>query len=681
MKHCESKTSITALSGVGTKRAAALGKLGIFTLEDLLSHFPRTYEDRTVTKKILELCDEETVCIRAVVSSSVQTNIVRKNLKIHTVKVTDGTGFLELVWFNNPYIERRLKKGETYIFYGKVRFSPKKQMLTPLIDSPEHPKQTGMIYPVYPLTEGLTDSFVSDCVKQALEMLSGKITDPLPKELRKKYQLAELSFALQNIHFPKGKTEYQMARRRLAFQELFLFQLALFTLKKRRQKDCSPKMDAPYDVFTENLPFTLTDAQERVISEIAGDLKSGKTMNRLVCGDVGSGKTAVAAAAMYIAAKSGYQAAFMAPTEILAQQHYQSLTRLFAESGIKTELLLGSMSQSARKKAGERLLSGESHIAIGTHALISDSVRFQNLGLAITDEQHRFGVNQRRKLSEKGEHPHVLVMTATPIPRTLALLIYGDLDVSIIDTLPPGRQKIDTFALGESYRDRVYGFLQKELACGHQAYIVCPLVEESDALELHAATEYAKTLQKTVLKDFTVGLLHGKMKAAEKDEVMRRFKEGEVNVLVSTTVIEVGVDVPNATMMLIENAERFGLSQLHQLRGRVGRGKEKSYCILLTKSRQESAHARLSVMKNEESGFKIAEEDLKQRGPGEFFGTRQHGLPAFHFTEIYTNMDWLRETAAAAGDFLSQTIPATKEEIDELRQKMNDLFDNRVTFD
>ena len=458
-----------------------------------------------------------------------------------------------------------------------------------------------------------------------------------------------------------------------------MFQTALFSLKKR-QNDCkAPQMQAEIEPFLTSLPFEPTGAQRRVMGEIAKDIASSNVMNRLVCGDVGSGKTVVAAAAVYAAARSGFQAAFMAPTEILAVQHYNNLKKLFAPHNITVELLVGSLSAKQKREILGRLKDGTTHIAVGTHALLSEDVGFKKLGLVVTDEQHRFGVEQRKLLTEKGENPHVLVMSATPIPRTLALIIYGDLDISMIDELPPGRQKIDTFAVDESYRKRIYDFLKKEMAQGRQAYIVCPLVEDSEVTELESVTAYIEKLTKNGFAPASVGMVHGKMKGAEKDAVMTRFKKGELSVLVATTVIEVGVDVPNATIMLIENAERFGLSQLHQLRGRVGRGSHKSYCILLAQSSGETAMARLSVMKRESDGFKIAEEDLKQRGPGEFFGTRQHGLPAFRIANLFSDMELLAQTTTAARDFLAGKVLCSTDEKQQISKKIDALFNNRVT--
>ncbi len=672
------QTSITQLPGIGPKRADAFGRLGIFTLKDLLSHYPRGYEDRTLYKKIMELSHDETVCIKAVVTSSLQTKLIRKNMRISTLRVSDGTGFLEMVWFNNRFLESRFKKGDTYVFYGKVRLLPKKQMLTPLFEALDEQKQTGRIVPLYPLTEGLSESLMASCIRGALS-LCGQLHDPLPASLRNNYKLCEINYALNNIHFPANQTECEIARRRLAFEELFIFQAALFSMKMRQNNGKAPIFSASAEPFIASLPFTPTGAQMRVIKEIAKDLSFGKAMNRLVCGDVGSGKTAVAATAIYMAVQSGYQVAFMAPTEILATQHYENLKKMFASHNVSIELLSGSLSKAGRRESLRRLADGSAQIAVGTHALLGKDVQFHNLALAITDEQHRFGVNQRQLLTEKGENPHVLVMSATPIPRTLAMIIYGDLDVSIIDELPPGRQKIDTFVVDESFRKRIYAFIEKEISAGKQAYVVCPLVEESEALELQSVTEYKKIIQQN-FPHATINVLHGKMRPSEKDAVMNAFKNGETDVLVATSVIEVGVDVPNATIMLIENAERYGLSQLHQLRGRVGRGTDKSYCILMTQSNQKAALTRLNVMKTQSDGFKIAEADLKQRGPGEFFGTRQHGLPVFKFADLYTDMNLLKITTHAARAYVTGEIPCSAKEKELLTEKIEALFNNHVTF-
>ncbi|MBE7048605.1 MAG: ATP-dependent DNA helicase RecG [Ruminococcaceae bacterium] len=670
--------SITQLTGVGPKRADAFGRLGIFTIQDLLAHYPRGYDNRQIYKKIIELSHNESVCIHATVVGELQTKIIRKNMKIHTLRVSDGTGFLELVWFNNPFLDARFKKGDSYIFYGKVRLTPKKQMLTPIFEQPGKQKNTGKIVPLYPLTSGLNETLVSNCVAKALS-LCGTLQETLPEALRKAYMLCDYHFAVTNMHFPCNKASYEKARRRLAFEELFLFQSALFSIKKRQHSFRASILSVSPEPFLATLPFTFTHAQTQVLHEIMKDMASGITMNRLVCGDVGSGKTAVAAASMYTAVESGYQAAFMAPTEILAMQHYQNLKKMFAPHHINVEFLTGSMPVTARRKALANIQSGAAQIIVGTHALLSTQVQFCRLGLAITDEQHRFGVSQRQTLSAKGENPHVLVMSATPIPRTLALVMYGDLDVSIIDELPPGRQKIDTFVVGEQYRNRIYSFIQKEITAGHQAYVVCPLVEDSEDKMLHSVTEYAKKLQTTVFPNESIGILHGKMNSGEKDAVMYNFQKGIHTVLVATSVIEVGVDVPNATIMLIENAERYGLSQLHQLRGRVGRGSSKSYCILLSQSNGKDASTRLQVMKEEQNGFKIAEADLKQRGPGDFFGIRQHGLPPFRLASLYTDMMLLQQTTEAAQNYVENKLSISAKEKTLLSKQIEDLFNNHVT--
>lgn len=670
---------ITKLTGVGPKRADAFAKLGIITLGDLLNHYPRGYEDRTVIKKIIELTHDETVCIKATVAAPLQANRIRKNLHIYTLRVADGTGFIELVWFNNRFLENRFRVGDTYVFYGKVHLHPKKQMLTPLFEKPDHQKQTGCIMPLYPLTDGLSNAIVADCVAQILAR-NPEAEDILPQALRQEFALCQRSEAIRNIHFPENHTMREAARRCLAFEELFLFQSALFSVKAAQKKAEAPRLAADPTPFLNHLPFAPTGAQNRVIREIAADLAANAPMNRLVCGDVGSGKTIVAAAALFIAVQSGFQAAFMAPTEILAQQHYKTLSATLAPYGIKVCLLTGSVSSKARREAAESLADGSADIAVGTHALLNEALQFKRLALTVTDEQHRFGVNQRRRLTEKGTAPHTLVMSATPIPRTLAFILYGDLDVSLIDELPPGRQKIDTFAVGEAYRKRIYAFLQKQMNEGRQIYIVCPLVEESEAMSLHAAAQYAETLRTKVFPHASVGLLHGKMKPAEKEAVMTAFKDGELSILVATTVIEVGIDVPNATVMLIENAERFGLSQLHQLRGRVGRGKHKSYCILMSGTGSATAIERLLVMKHESDGFKIAEADLKQRGPGEFFGTRQHGLPIFKIASLYSDMELVQQTTMAARRFIDGKMPCTPAETKRLKEKIAALFNNHVTF-
>lgn len=675
-------SDIRFLKGVGEKRAAAFYSLGVRTVNDLLSHYPRAYEDRTAVKKIIECENNETVCIKATVSSALHKNIVRKNMTVYTLRVSDGTGFMDMVWFNMRFLEGKFKTGDTFIFYGKVQTSPKKQMQSPIYEKPECQSQTGRIIPVYPLANGLTQNLVRTSVEHALSQTAGRLSETLPEFLRLTYNLCELNFAIQNIHFPANQEAYEAARKRFVFEELFYLQTALFSLKDRRSNEQTIPFEDTACVasFLSALPFALTGAQNRVVSEICADLGRGKPMNRLVQGDVGSGKTVVAAAAMYVAAQNGFQSAMMAPTEILAGQHYENLRGLFQPFGVEVELLTGSMGTKAKRETLERLASGASSIVVGTHALISEDVSFQKLGLVITDEQHRFGVNQRRLLSDKGSNPHTLVMTATPIPRTLALIVYGDLDISAIDELPPGRKKVDTFVVGESMRTRIQAFIRKEINAGHQAYIVCPLVEDSPQMDLKSVTEYASHLQKNIFPDLPVAFLHGKMKPSEKEDIMARFAAGVIPILVATSVIEVGVNVPNASVMVIENAERFGLSQLHQLRGRVGRGSDKAYCILFCQSRQEATLERMNIMRQTNDGFKIAEKDLELRGPGEFFGTRQHGLPPLKIANLYCDMDILKQTTEAARNLLASDPEFLHPENSGIKQKIAALLRSNITF-
>ncbi len=675
-------SDIRFVKGVGEKRASAFYSLGIHTAGDLLAHYPRTYEDRTVYKKIIECEHDETVCIRATVSSALRKNVIRKNMTIYTAKLSDGTGVIEAVWFNMRFLDNQIKVGSEFVFYGKIQTSPKKRIQTPVFEKIGTQKQTGRIVPVYPLSSGLTQKIISASVSDVLNRANGTIKDPIPEAIRKKYNLCDIEKAYRQIHFPTSAKELEYARHRFIFEELFFMQAALFMLKGRRDKlsaipikECSQMPD-----FIKSLPFPLTSAQNRVLSEIITDIKKDTPMNRLVQGDVGSGKTIIAACTMFAAAKNGMQSALMAPTEILATQHYESLNKLFSPLGISVELLTGSMAAKAKKEALTRIKNGESIVIVGTHALFSEQVEFNNLNLVITDEQHRFGVNQRKLFSDKGTNPHTLVMTATPIPRTLALVVYGDLEVSAIDELPPGRQKIDTYPVGEDMRARIYAFIRKEVAAGHQAYIVCPLVEESEQLDLKSVTEYAKTLSDEIFPDLSVAFLHGKMKASQKDAVMTHFAAGDIDVLVATSVIEVGVNVPNATIMVIENAERFGLSQLHQLRGRVGRGSAKAYCILFNQSKQTYALERMEVMKRTNDGFIIAEKDLELRGPGEFFGTRQHGLPPLTIANLYSDLDILTETTKAVRTLLEEDPTLTLPQNQPILTKIREIFKQNITF-
>ena len=656
-------TDIRYIKGVGEARAKSLAKLGITDLRSLLSYFPRAYDDRRAYKKIADLIPGENACVCAVIAGEPKLSRIRKGLDLIKLRAVDETGALELTYFNQSYLKNTFHTGDAYVFFGRAEGTPSRpQMTNPLFEREGAHQITGRIMPIYPLTAGISQSMLYKAVEQGLAACVDELPDILPENVRLVYQLCHTRFAYENIHFPTDDEALSAARRRLAFEELFLLALGLKLLRERRTfvagKQCKKVDLSP---FFSSLPFSLTGAQRRAIGDIARDLTGKRPMNRLVQGDVGSGKTMVAAAAIYMAAKNGLQCALMAPTEILAEQHYRSLAPLLEPLGIPCALLTASTKARERRALNERLRSGELSLVIGTHALLSPDVQYQNLGLVVTDEQHRFGVDQRAALSAKGDDPHLLVMSATPIPRTLALMIYGDLDVSILNELPPGRQKIDTFAVPSSYHERIYAFLRKLVAEGRQAYIVCPMVAENDELpdERKAVTAYAETLQKEVFPDLRIAPIHGKMKPKEKDAVMRAFAAHEIDVLVSTTVIEVGVDVPNAALMLIENAECFGLSQLHQLRGRVGRGRHKSYCVLVSDNKGEENKQRLKVMSSTSDGFAIAEEDLKLRGPGDFFGSRQHGLPSLRVADLSCDLSLLHETQSAAEQLLAAD-PALK---------------------
>ncbi len=656
-------TDIRYIKGVGEARAKSLAKLGITDLRSPLSYFPRAYDDRRAYKKIADLIPGENACVCAVIAGEPKLSRIRKGLDLVKLRAVDETGALELTYFNQSYLKNTFRTGDAYVFFGRAEGTPSRpQMTNPLFEREGAHQITGRIMPIYPLTAGVSQSMLYKAVEQGLAACVDELPDILPEDVRLVYQLCHTRFAYENIHFPTDDEALSAARRRLAFEELFLLALGLKLLRERRTfvagKQCKKVDLSP---FFAALPFSLTGAQRRAIGDIARDLTGKRPMNRLVQGDVGSGKTMVAAAAIYMAAKNGLQCALMAPTEILAEQHYRSLAPLLEPLGIPCALLTASTKAKERRALNERLRSGELSLVIGTHALLSPDVQYQNLGLVVTDEQHRFGVDQRAALSAKGDDPHLLVMSATPIPRTLALMIYGDLDVSILNELPPGRQKIDTFAVPSSYHARIYAFLRKLVAEGRQAYIVCPMVAENDELpdERKAVTAYAETLQKEVFPDLRIAPIHGKMKPKEKDAVMRAFAAHEIDVLVSTTVIEVGVDVPNAALMLIENAECFGLSQLHQLRGRVGRGQHKSYCVLVSDNKGEENKQRLKVMSSTSDGFAIAEEDLKLRGPGDFFGSRQHGLPSLRVADLSCDLSLLHETQSAAEQLLAAD-PALK---------------------
>lgn len=667
---------VTMLKGVGEVRSKQLAQLNIFTLRDLICHFPRGYEDRTKLVPIEKLEPDVPACFRAMVMNTPRTSHIRKGLDLTKVQLADTTGRLNVTFFNNRFAAQQLEYGREYIFYGAVSgdfigYS----MTNPVFEAPEsQPVTTRRILPIYPLTAGLTNVALLRLVQQALA-----VCDPpeeiLPDEVREKYGILPAERAYFAIHEPNSMAEAELAKKRMIFEEFFVFSAGLSLMRAaRKEKKTEPYTDFDMAPFYNRLPFSLTGAQNRAVGEILEDFRRGIPMNRLVQGDVGSGKTMVAAAAAYCAARNGAQTALMAPTEILAEQHFASLSALFAPLGVSAALLTGSMTGKQKKDVRERIAAGEVQVVIGTHALLSESTRFDNLGLVITDEQHRFGVGQRSRLSAKGEDSHLLVMSATPIPRTLALILYGDLDVSVLDELPPGREPVDTFLVGESYRPRINAFIRKQVSEGHQCFVVCPAVEENEELGIKAASVWADTLQQTVFPDLRIALLHGQMKGAEKEAAMASFARGEADVMVATTVIEVGVDVPNATLMVIEDADRFGLSQLHQLRGRVGRGKAKSYCILTTHNRNPETLQRLKALCKTADGFKIAEEDLRLRGPGDFFGSRQSGLPAFRVADLGCDLAAMKDAQQASADWIDAYGTSDTPEANALRQRIGDLF-------
>ncbi len=673
----EFNASIKYLKGVGEKRAAMLGKLGIRTLWDLLTFYPRVYEDWSNIVSIKDAALNENVCIKAIAGMRCREHRIRKGMTLYKTEVTDGESLIDITFFNNKYAAEKIEQGKEYLFFGKITGKGYYRSMT----SPEFVEFSGegRMRPIYPQTAGMNSRAIEKLVKTAFEVCAD-FKDPLPEDIRNTYCLMSLEQALRNIHFPESKDLLSEARRRLIFEELFLLELGLMRLKtKSRQADAIPMPIDYTQEFFGVLPFELTGAQKRAISQAAEDMALEVPMNRLLQGDVGSGKTAVSAALIYNCTKNGFQSALMAPTEVLAVQHYKTLAKMFENTDISIALLTGSTPAAEKKKIKAALKSGEIDLAVGTHALIQKDVEFQSLALAVTDEQHRFGVNQRGSLSSKGKNPHTLVMSATPIPRTLALIIYGDLDLSILDEMPKGRQKIETFLVNSEIRERAYGYVKKHLCQGMQGYIVCALVAESEESELTAATELYKELADGFFKGFRVGLLHGKMKAVEKKAVMESFASGETQLLVSTTVIEVGIDVPNAVIMVIENAERFGLSQLHQLRGRIGRGTEKSTCIMISDAQNAETERRLKILASTADGFKIADEDLKLRGPGDFFGSRQHGLPEMKIADMMTDGEAIRETHAAAEKLLKKNPALAGEEYVLLRQAVNRLFSGGIS--
>ena len=667
---------ISVLKGIGPAKVKQFGVLGIHTLEDLICHFPRGYEDRTKILTISQLEPDVPACFRATVMSSPRTAHIRKGLDVTKVTVADHSGRLNLTFFNRKFSTDQLHYGSEYIFYGALQGNYMGYgMTSPAFEAVDsNPVVTRRVLPIYPLTAGLSNQVVLKAIQQALAVCDVP-PEIIPQGVREEYDILPAERAYYAIHRPASMEEAELAKRRLIFEEFFVFSAGLSLMRAARAgKQTPPYKNLQLQEFYGALPFTLTGAQSRAISEIARDLAAGKPMNRLVQGDVGSGKTMVAAAAAYMAVKNGYQAALMAPTEILAEQHFASLSKLLTPLGIRVTLLTGSLTPAKKRDVRLAIEQGQTDLVVGTHALVTDATVFRNLGLVVADEQHRFGVAQRAKLSAKGADPHLLVMSATPIPRTLALLMYGDLEVSILDELPPGRQQTETFLVNEGYRARLNGFIRKQVFEGHQCFVVCPAVEESDGLDLKSATVWAETLQKTVFPDLRVALLHGQMKGSEKEEIMSSFARGEADVLVATTVIEVGVDVPNATLMVIEDADRFGLSQLHQLRGRVGRGSAKSYCVLVSQTKNSETRGRMKAFCATTDGFKIAEEDLKMRGPGDFFGSRQSGMPVFRVANLSCDLQTLKQAQQASARWIDTEGTADTPEAKTLRARIATLF-------
>ncbi len=668
---------VTALRGVSTVRAGLFAKLGVHTLYDLLTFFPRDYEDRTKLVDIARLQPDVPACFEAMIVSSPRTSHIRKGLDVTRMQAADATGRLTLVFFNRPYLSDALHYGESYRFYGTLNADGAAQVTTPAFEPAERAGTvTGRLFPIYSLTAGLSNTVVMQCVQQALDACCAQLPELLPANVRAEYGLCGAQAAYRAVHTPENELALREARRRLVFEEFFVFSAGLQLVRSERREQHAPVIASDaLPEFYAALPYRLTAAQEKVLGQIAHDLASGTPMNRLVQGDVGSGKTAVAAAAAFLAARAGVQTALMAPTEILAEQHYKTLTALLAPLGVTVALLTGSMTAAQKRGVKAQLADGTAQVAVGTHALLTADVAFKALSLVIADEQHRFGVAQRARLSGKGESPHLLVMSATPIPRTLALIAYGELDVSTIDELPPGRQPVETFLVDEGYRRRIHAFVQKQCDAGGQVYIVCPAVEESELESLKSAEVWAETLQATVFPTLRVGLLHGKMKSADKEDVMARFARHELDVLVCTTVIEVGVDVPNANLILIENADRFGLSQLHQLRGRVGRGARKSYCVLVSSSKKPETLERLKTLCQSSDGFAIAQKDLALRGPGDFFGSRQHGLPLLRAAALEMDLQTLEQAQQAAAQALGSPGWQADAEYAPLLRRIGVLFE------
>lgn len=667
---------ITYLKGVGEKRAKLYQKLGVKTVYDLLYHFPRSYIDYSSPVPISQAVLNENNIIHGTITKKFPPSMIRKGMTIYKAILTDYESDITITIYNSEFLFDKLVEGESYSLYGKVTGNfIRKEISSPTILSDDVEEK---IQPIYSLTEGLSLNLVQNAVRNALKVLDDNIYEPMPKSILAEYGLCSLQYALKNIHFPQDMKAYEIAKKRLVFDEFFLLQLGMAKLKgNNRELSGAVMKDKDVSEYYKALPFELTNAQKNAINACLNDMCGKYPMNRLVQGDVGSGKTAVAAACCYMAHKNSYQSALMAPTDILATQHYNTLTNFLEPLGVKVCLLKGSLTPKKKALLKEEIKNGEYSVIVGTHALVQQTTEFKKLGLVITDEQHRFGVEQRSTLAQKGENPHTLVMSATPIPRTLALMIYGDLDISILNELPKGRQPVETYAVTGKLRERALNFIKSLVDEGRQGYIVCPMIEDCES-DLQAVTTYVEKLKTTCLKDLNIGLLHGKLTPAQKDKVMQDFKDKKLDILVSTTVVEVGVDVPNAVVMLIENADRFGLSQLHQLRGRVGRGEYKSYCILVTDNVNEESRERLKILSRVSDGFKISEEDLKLRGPGDFFGSRQHGLPQLKIADMTQDITILKSAQEAAYKVFKEDRTLLKPENKHISELINRLFDKSV---
>ena len=667
---------------VGPNRVQLLNKLNIYTLKDLIEYYPRDYEDRSKPKNLYECTDGEEVLIEAMAAGRI-TEMHKGRMTISRLIVKDQTGTCYITWFNQGYLRDKFQPGRMYRFFGKIsNKNGRLEMNSPVYDEIDQSKNTGKIIPIYPLTYELKQNTLRKIIENGLAEVKGKLTETLPEYILKENNLWDINNTIERIHFPIEFSDFNKARERLVFEELLTTQLALLKLKNNYEHE-TDGIQFSKDVYMSDviniLPFKLTKAQLRVLEEIDRDMESNKPMNRLLQGDVGSGKTVVAMIAAYKAVKSGYQATIMAPTAILASQHLESFQGILEELGIKTELLISSVTKKKKSEILEKLQSGEIDILIGTHAILEENVVFKNLGLVVTDEQHRFGVKQRGTIASKGKNPDVIAMSATPIPRTLALILYGDLDISIIDELPPNRKKIETYAVRKNMEERVNNFIRKQITEGRQAYIVCPLVEENEDMEgLQSVIELAEKYQKETFSEYKVAYLHGKMKPKEKDEIMQRFKDGEIQILIATTVIEVGVNVPNSSIMVVENAERFGLAQLHQLRGRVGRGEYQSYCILKYEGNSETIKQRMKVMCDTNDGFIISEKDLELRGSGDFFGTEQHGLPEFKIANLFEDIAVLKKVQRLALKIMEDDPLLEKEKNAKLNNLVKEKFSSRI---